>query len=72
MEITVATSTDMTFADAGPESTRVEMTFAGRPRSASAKLMSLSAFLFAGTFRKFLQKDLDDMRTSLETDGPSA
>lgn len=59
-------STDVTFADAGPGSTRVQMTFSGRARSLPARLMSLFAFLFARTFRKLLQKDLDDMRASLE------
>ena len=64
-------TTDITFADAGPASTRVEMTFSGQPRSLSARLMSLLGFLFAGTFRKLLQKDLDDMRASLEHAEPS-
>jgi uncharacterized membrane protein len=62
--------TDLTFEDAGPDRTRVRMTFDGRPQSLSARLMSLFGFAFARSFRKLLQKDLDDMRTSLEQATP--
>ena len=57
---------DVIFEDSGPSATRVRMTFAGHPTSTAARLIAPFAFLFAGTARKQLQRDLDDMRTSLE------
>ena len=65
-------STDMTFAEAGGGATRVQMTFTGRPQSLPARVMSLFGFLIKGTFRKLLQKDLDEMRASLEHAQPQA
>ena len=57
---------DVTFEEVGPSATRVRMTFTGQPTSTAARLIAPLGLLFAGTARKQLQRDLDDMRASLE------
>jgi len=59
-------ASDVTFEDAEPGATRVRMTFAGHAMSMAARLIAPLGFLFAGSARRNLQRDLDDMRASLE------
>ncbi|MDX1643977.1 MAG: SRPBCC family protein [Thermoanaerobaculia bacterium] len=59
--------TEYIFAS-GDGSTRVEMTFEGRPVSPSAKLTSGLAFLFRGSLRKALRRDLRDLKAVCESD----
>ena len=42
------------------------MAFSAKPTTIPAKLMSAISFLFNGTLRKMLQKDLDDIRQTAE------
>ncbi|MCZ4495648.1 MAG: hypothetical protein JWM25_231 [Thermoleophilia bacterium] len=62
-------TTDMIFTEADAGSTDVLMVFTNRPDALSARLLAPLGFLFAGTFRKLLRRDLEDLRTSLEGPG---
>ena len=42
------------------------MTFSAKPTTVAAKLMSVVGFMFNGTMRKMLQKDLADIREAVE------
>jgi carbon monoxide dehydrogenase subunit G len=42
------------------------MTFAAKPTTIAARLMSIMSFMFNGTIRKMLQKDLADVRRVAE------
>ena len=42
------------------------MTFAAKPTTIAARLMSLMSFMFNGTMRKMMQKDLTDVRRIAE------
>jgi len=44
----------------------LNMTFTSKPTTILARLMSVMGFLFAGTMRKLLQKDLADIRRVAE------
>lgn len=59
---------DLTFEDAPGGGTKVTMAFSGRATTRAGKLMSCMVVLFARMTRKMLQRDLDDMRMTLEQD----
>lgn len=42
------------------------MTFSSQPTTIAARLMSVMTFMFSGTLRKMLQKDLADIRQAAE------
>ena len=46
---------------------RLTMSFSAEPTTTAAKLMSLLSFMFNGTMRKLLQKDLIDVRLAAES-----
>ncbi|MFC1609878.1 SRPBCC family protein [Myxococcota bacterium] len=54
------------FRDADDGATEVTWEFEGKPLSLFAKLMTPLGFLMSGSLRKMLQKDLADLRRSVE------
>lgn len=48
------------------DKTVLTMQFFGKPTTVVAKLMSMMSFMFNGTIRKMLQKDLEDIRRVAE------
>lgn len=58
--------TDVTFK-AVDSKTKVSMIFTGKPISLLAKLMTPLGLLFQGATKKALQKDLDDLKTYIES-----
>lgn len=61
-------STRISLKDA-QEKTVLTMTFTSQPTTFVSKLMSFMGYLFRGTMRKMLQKDLGDIRRAAEVDG---
>ncbi len=57
-----------TFVETRPGQTEVTMTFEGTPETVPAKLMSCLAFLFLGSLRKIMRRDLDDVKAVCESD----
>jgi hypothetical protein len=57
----------ISFDELGPSSTRVTMTFGATPISRAAKVLTpLTGFVFRSAARKGLERDLADMKASLE------
>jgi carbon monoxide dehydrogenase subunit G len=54
------------------QGSRLTLEFGAEPRSASARLLSLTGKLFEGSMRKALHRDLDDIAAAAETGDPSA
>lgn len=54
-----------TFASVS-DGTLVEWEFEGLPQTIGAKIMSLSAWVFKGSLRKMLFKDLEDLKAAIE------
>lgn len=48
------------------DKTVLTMQFSGEPTTVPAKLMSMMSFMFNGSIRKMLQKDLEDIRQVAE------
>lgn len=46
--------------------TKVVWVFSGKPQTLAAKLMSIIGFLFMGSMKKMLQKDLQDLKKACE------
>jgi len=51
------------------DKTVLTMQFSGQPTAFAAKLMSMMSFMFSGTIRKMLQKDLANIRKVAERSG---
>jgi uncharacterized membrane protein len=62
---------DLTFADAGAEGTRVRMTFDGTPTTLAARLLTPLALLMKRPTQRMLAQDVEDMRRSLEGETPA-
>ncbi|MGF1632484.1 MAG: SRPBCC family protein [Phycisphaerae bacterium] len=60
---------DFHFEQPSPGETRVRMTFAGRPKSLPAKLMSPLGFMMKGMVKKCLEQDMADLAAVAE--GPA-
>ena len=52
--------------EANGSGSTVRMAFSGKPVTLGARLMSVVGWLFSGSLRKALQKDLDDVRALAE------
>lgn len=52
--------------DDANENTVLTMQFSAKPTSIAAKMMSAMTFMFSGTLRKMLEKDLADIRQAAE------
>lgn len=48
------------------DKTNLSVEFSAKPTTVAAKIMSAMSFMFDGTVRKMLQKDLDDIRQEVE------
>lgn len=59
-------STRLSLVDSN-DKVELSMTFAAQPTTLVARLMSVMTFLFSGTMRKLLQKDLADIRRVAES-----
>lgn len=59
-------NTHLSLAERG-DKTVLTMRFSGQPITLFAKLMSVMGFLFSGSMRKMLQKDLADIRDVAES-----
>ena len=55
-----------TFESKGKNKTEVTVEFEGKPLSFSAKLMSIVGFLFAGSLKKMLHKDMEELKAAIE------
>lgn len=58
-------STRMSLDDSN-DKISLTMTFAAKPTTVAARLMSLMSFMFNGAMRKMMQKDLSDVRRIAE------
>lgn len=61
-----------TFAETDDSATEVTWEFEGQPLSVFARLMAPLGVLMSGSMRKMLQKDLSDLKTSIERPAASA
>jgi len=52
--------------DDSNDKTNLTVEFSAKPTTVASKLMSAMSFMFDGTIRKMLQKDLDDIRQVVE------
>ena len=52
--------------DDSSDQTALTVQFSAKPTTMASKMMSAMSFMFDGTIRKMLQKDLDDIRQAVE------
>ena len=60
-------TTTISLSEAGPGQTRITMNFSGVPKTFAAKLMIPLGWLFRGTMKKYVLKDLQDIKTYIES-----